>query len=415
MSPKTEKIALPEAKRANDYLIRAIHAYRSKIGLSQDDLGSRLNWSQGKVSKKLSEKNASAETLPTNKILTFSEACLCCSAMDSNLGDVLTEYSQQTAQNPAIYSKAGFHEDITINNTEIIPVHHEIIPQRYQSFPAYIFDSNDSLVNNISDPMFRYWFGQYHCYFYSTLSSEDTCFHGLLDILPSSNTGCCNVTFKFAYDKKEDHYKEYYGQLILSKKTDGAYCTLINHDDQGEITFLVMMNPTIKNTRICCVLAFVLTISGGKDTNRPCVERMIISREKLEGKNFELAKSHLLLNDKYIRISEDDFIKFLSRADIPEAFKKRFATYESPFDALADYTCKIAIIPETWVKSLPGFSEQQQQAIIDLMRLFSIAPRNNKIKQIPAEKDIFEMFKSAYSKDNLPTAIGNEEKRTEEK
>lgn len=187
--------------------------------------------------------------------------------------------------------------------------------------------------------------------------------------------------------------------MVLSKKQNGgAYCTLINHDDQGEITYLVMANPAINNSQVCCVVAFVATISAGKDTKRPCVERMIISREPLDGKEFEMAKAHLLLNDKRIRITEDNFIKMLECEDLPASFKKKFASYEHPFDApfFADYLPKMANIPESWVKSLDGYSDRDKQKIIDLIRLYSEAPKYNKIRSKTSETDIYKLFEQKY-------------------
>ena len=248
--------------------------------------------------------------------------------------------------------------------------------------------------------MFKPWFGKYYCYFYSTMSDETDCFEGELDIPEAPGSGCCYVRFGFVYNQTENLRKEYYGQLVLSKKQNGgAYCTLINHDDQGEITYLVMANPAVNNSQVCCVVAFVATISAGKDTKRPCVERMIISREPLDGNGFEMAKAHLLLNDKHIRITEENFCRLLEHKDLPVSFKKRFVAYkEHPFDApfLADYIPKTANIPETWVKSLAGYSDREHQMIIDLIRIFSEAPKYNKIRQKTSETDIYKLFSHKY-------------------
>lgn len=284
------------------------------------------------------------------------------------------------------------------------------IPEQCQNipntvYPSCLFTESANLANNINDPIFLPWFGTYHCYFYSTLSAEDACFHGVLNIPRTSTNGCCHVRFDFTYDEKANLHKKYYGQLVLSKKQNGgAYCTLVNHDDQGEITYLVMANPAVKNSSVCCVLAFVATISGGKDTNHPCIERMIISREPLSGRDFERSKAHLLLNDKYIRITEECFRALLKVEDLPELFKRRFENIENPFDApfLAEYLPRMAVIPESWVKSLPGYSEQEHQKIIDFMRLYSLAPKYNKIKQKAAENDIYEMFNKVFEKWSLP-------------
>lgn len=106
----------------------------------------------------------------------------------------------------------------------------------------------------------------------------------------------------------------------------------------------------------------------------------------------------MLLNDKYIRITEDSFRVLLDSEEIPTSFKQRFNEYINPFDApfLAEYLPKMAVIPESWVKSLAGYSEIEQQGIIDLMRLYSEAPKYNKIRQKTAENDIFMLFREKY-------------------
>ena len=390
-----KRCATVEEIEENLYLTDAIKAYQKKKHITQTQLGENLRpkkRSQPYISRRLSppEKPLSCD------LLSFCEARLYCEAMGTSLANVLQEYDLEIA------GKASNNQRVSA----IIPEDDEFIQDTIpQEFHTDIFSPDDNLTNNIHDPMFKCWFGTYHCYFFSTLSTENRCFHGIMTIPEKSDNGCCNVGFDFVYDETTKRHKKYYGQLILSKKTDGAYCTLINSNDQGEISYLLMSNPSIKNKPICCVLALVLTISGGKDTHHPCAERMILSREELGGKNFELAKAHLLLNDKYIRIMEDDFKLFLENEGIPDSFKKLFQKCEHPFDnyKLSEYACRMATIPEAWIKSLPGYTEQEHQMLIDLMRLYSISPKFNKIRQKTAENDIFEMFKDLFSKWNLST------------
>lgn len=394
---------IQEIKDTSLYLIRAINSYRSRKPhkFTHEAIGTNMSKaiSQGTVSKMLSESN-----IPdlANKYgnLSVTEAKKICAAMGTTLGNVLLEYEQHVAQNSRDYDIKQNQEYSAIEKFTNIPEQCKNIPgQETTIYPACLFSENDSLTNDISDPMFAPWFGKYYCYFFSTLSSEDICFEGELEIPRKPSNGCCHVKFSFVYDRKNDLWKEYYGQLVLSKKPNGgAYCTLVNHDDQGEITYLVMANPTVNNSRVCCVVAFVATISAGKDTKHPCIERMIISRVPLDGREFNKAKAHLLLNDKYIRITEDSFRVLLDSEEIPTSFKQRFNEYINPFDApfLAEYLPKMAVIPESWVKSLAGYSEIEQQGIIDLMRLYSEAPKYNKIRQKTAENDIFMLFREKY-------------------
>ena len=119
---------------------------------------------------------------------------------------------------------------------------------------------------------------------------------------------------------------------------------------------------------------------------------MIISRKPLSESELEIAKAHLLLNDKYIRISEDEFCAMLKSQSTPLKFREKFNRFCNPFDdpILSEYSTKIAIIPESWIKSLPGYTEEEQRTIIDLMRLHSLAPKYNKINQKASENDIYE-------------------------
>lgn len=395
-----------EIKETSRFLIRAINFYREKHRITHSKIADQMSISQGTVSKILSEKNIDQKD---NKYgnLSVSEARKICKAMGATLGVVLSEYEQQFAQYSTDYAKKIAQEyPLTKWDGSILEQCGNISGQESTIYPACLFSENDSLTNDISNPMFRPWFGKYHCYFFSTLSSENDCFEGELDIPKGSGNGCCHVRFGFVYNREESLRKEYYGQLVLSKKQNGgAYCTLINNDDQGEITYLVMANPAVNNSRVCCVVAFVATISAGKDTKHPCVERMIISRAPLDGKEFEMAKAHLLFNDKHIRIKEDDFRKLLDCEDIPESFKQRFRDYKkNPFDApiLAEYLPRMAEIPESWVKSLTGYSEWEQQGIIDRMRLYSEASKYNKIKQKTAENDIYQLFRSRFESRSRP-------------
>lgn len=400
--------ATEEECAENRYLINAIKEFQRKHKIVQKDIGKRLGHGQSWFSKYLTKLTSVKAGMPVADLLTIAEACKICKAMGSSLGEVLYEYEHKIAQKIPDYAETKKEEYFGDTNDRNIPVYEKNIPT-YDNIPGkpslmdlpMRFPTNANLTSDIHDPVFQSWTGIYHCYFYSTLSTEDRCFRGILNIPEESQNGLCNVSFRFTYDEKRKRSKEYYGYLVLSKNPSGpcgAYCTLFNHDDLGEITYLVMTNSGLRTKRVCCALALVTTISGGKNTNHPCVERMIISREELEGERFELAKAHLLLNDKYIRMTEDDFIKMLKCKNIPNSFRMRFQDAEHPFENyyIAEYVQKIAIIPESWVKSLPGYTERQKQEIIDQMRLYSVAPRINKINQKAAENDIHEMFQKEY-------------------
>lgn len=394
---------IPDLQATSLYRKQAIKAYINKHRIRQKPLASSLNFSQSTLSKKLNPSYV--ENIANSYwYLSLSEAKKICEAMDTTLGNVLQEYDAQDRQNSSKYSDDELHSDFGQYLSENIPNQCRDIPNSsYPVYPACLFPDDANLVNNKENPLFRPWFGTFHCYFYSTLSKENHCFHGILEIPEMPQEGCCNVNFHFTYDLNQHLVKRYYGQLVLSKnQRGGAYCTLVNHNDQGEITYLVMANPAIKNSSVFCVLAFVSTISAGKGTNHPCVERMIISREPIKDSALEMAKVHLLLNDKNIRITEEAFRTMLRTEALPEAFKQRFSDCEHIFDMppLSEYLLRIAEIPESWVKALPKCTEREQQLIIDCMRRYSIAPKYNKIKEKTAENDIYEMIQDQIASQN---------------
>lgn len=398
------EVLLKEVTDVSVCWIKAIRSYMSAHRITQRYIAKKLKWSQATVSKKMNENNM-GKLSETYWYLSFRDANSICQAMDSTLGAVLHEYNQRNEHNFRDYSSNKFQEFSDQLLLENIPRQCRDIPsEEHTVYPCCLFSEGANLVNMKVDPMFSQWFGTFHCYFYSTLSDEDTCFHGILEIPKFPIEGCCNVNFSFEFGVKKSQRKEYYGQLVLSRKPNGgAYVTLVNHDDLGEITFLLMANPIVNQGSVCCAVALVATISGGKDTKHPCAERMIISRVELSGARFEMIKAHLLLNDKYIRISEKAFLDMLDDPSTPPEFKQNFKT-ECPFNEkpLSTYLTKTAVIPENWVKSLTNFTVEDRQLIIDLLRLYSSAPKYNKIKQKTAEYDIFNLFREEFEPWTLP-------------
>ena len=408
-SAKLGEILYGEVTDTSIYWINAINEYMHRHNITQEQLADRLHLVQSTLSKKLNAKNV-GNTLKTYWYLPYQDATKICKAMDSTLGAVTYEYDQRNRQiMPSPNNEEYFKQSGDVN----IPVQCETIPSGERTvYPSCLFMNDASLVNNKADPMFTPWFGTFHCYFFSTISTENRCFHGILEIPESPREGCCNVKFSFEYGRKKSQVKDYYGQLVLSRKPNsGAYCTLVNHDDLGEITYLLMANPVVNSGCVCCVVALVSTISGGKGTKHPCAERMIISRVELDGVRFELVKAHLQLNDKNIYITEQAFMEMLDDDRIPQEFKQRYGVHagEQPFDKLplSSYLTRTAAIPESWIKSLINFSEEEQQKIIDLFRLYSSAPKYNKIKQKTVEFDIFNLFREEYEPWTLPQDLDN--------
>ena len=387
-----------EELAADLYLKKALENYREKHHITQTEAGKIIGKSQGEYSKILSTRNREGK----KSKMTFALARKIAKGMNSTIAQILCEYDLDISNNiPETYSESDFQGNNISENDNLFP-----------SIPR----GKKYLLTNIDAPEFSIWYGTYHCYFYSTLSSETQCFDGVLEIPEESENGYCNVKFSFVFDKHTGERKEYIGFLVISSRSKGVYCVLADDNEEGEMTFLVMSKPELKNTVVCCVVAMVVTISGGKDRRHPCVERMLISREELNGPSFELAKTHLHLNDKFIRITESSFTDFLRSPGLPEKFKERFKGDEKhPFQnqSLSEYVNQVATIPTSWVKSMTNLSEREQQYTIDLMRQYSIAPKLNKINQRVSENDIFELYKDVYKKRPVKTDQSDEKENSD--
>lgn len=368
-----------EARDDHNHLVLAIKQYMRKSKISQSSLGQKLKCSQSTISRWLQELSDDATV---DQALSYSQACALCRTMGTTLSQVLNQYSDVIAEKK--YSSGKNPEYFCIPSNTI------------EDFYA----DNTTLTNNIHDPMFTCWFGSFHCYFYSTISNEDICFHGILNIPATSDDGCCHVAFEFTYNEEKNLKKTYNGYLFLSKVHAGAYCILYNCDELGEMTFLTMARSSTPSKYVCCTVALVQTISGGMNTKHPCTERMILSRTALEGPSFEKAKVHLLLNSKFIYIEKEKLQCFIDDPDLPESFRNNYLNNKDASSSLSftGHYHEIIILPEAWFKCLSSCTESEQRDLNLILRKYSLSPKTSKVKDIAIENDIFRLYQQELDK-----------------
>lgn len=231
--PTQDRLATKEELEANRYLVNAIDTYRKNHGVTQKQLKERLSLtqkSQAHISRRLSMRHETDDPMFLSELMTFYEAMSYCSAMETSLDNVLKEYNRTLARKMPNYQ--GDTQDIPKGSDPIpkpgdpILEYGEFIPEDIPPvFPSRIFKPSDSLTNSIEDPLFQCWFGVFHCYFYSTLSDENRCFHGIMTIPEESNNGCCNVDFDFTYDitpVKKDRKRKDDGRSWRHREADAV-------------------------------------------------------------------------------------------------------------------------------------------------------------------------------------------------
>ena len=167
-SAKLGEILYGEVTDTSIYWINAINEYMHRHNITQKQLADRLHLVQSTLSKKLNAKNV-GNTLKTYWYLPYQDATEICKAMDSTLGAVTYEYDQRNRQiMPSPNNEEYFKQSGDVN----IPVQCETIPSGGRTvYPSCLFMNDASLVNNKADPMFTPWFGTFHCYFFSTIST----------------------------------------------------------------------------------------------------------------------------------------------------------------------------------------------------------------------------------------------------
>lgn len=216
-------------------------------------------------------------------------------------------------------------------------------------------ESNDNLIVDSKDPIFRKWLNKsFYCYFSSTnpkeskdekkkkagvdllsneysdlfeIFSDDHIYSGILTFKAKENpsdssVSQCIATVKFMVDPKKNYVKEYSGPVIISDSGD-KHALFVQLYYNDEITFMILNIPQDPPE---CLIASILTLSSRNETSPrlPCVERMIMSEKKLlpDSLTYNYMRSHLRMHDSFIRIDTkgyDFLIQDLNKLDSNDA------------------------------------------------------------------------------------------------
>ena len=186
-----------------------------------------------------------------------------------------------------------------------------------------ITDTVSSLIYRGDNRAFHGYFGTYHCYFYSTISSEDVILHGLLNLEKSQTGSRCLANLILETGKNDQRgnpiQKKYHGEMVISMSMNTAYCTLTS-EEIGEICYFLFHYDQINYEDLVCRLALVATASAGGN-RLPTVPRMLISRKKIHNIAEHYLAGQLLLNHSDILLSEENMAQLLTDPELPDYYR----------------------------------------------------------------------------------------------
>lgn len=348
------------SKRVVERLIKAMEAK----GMSQADVLKECAKNQYYISQSTLSK-----VLQGSVTLSLVNAVQLCKALHVNLAGTLS-----------------LEEDVIFDN------------------PAITNDTPHRLIYRPSteNSVFRAYLGEYHCYFFSTISSEEKILHGKLTFekSPSGDSCVARMCLKTGKtDRKgEAIEKKYVGHLVISTSMNTAYCTLTSKDI-GEICYFIFHYNQINYEDLVCKLALAITASAG--SNRlPTAHRMLISREDVGDVLDKYLSGHLKLNGVEILIDPQNLDNLNNDPELPSFFKDNLERYFLKPD------CQYLRVQELSIRASMASADDKMKCI-SLLRKYSSAPKYTKIGS-KADEYVHQIIKS-YLEDasrSVPTETG---------
>lgn len=259
---------------------------------------------------------------------------------------------------------------LDISIYEVLP---EVIDEKVLIRKEKIEKENENIL---FEEAYRGYMGEYHVYFFPTISNKDELLHGKLKIsFPNAEENVPNARLiLYTGDKKNidgkivEVTKEYEGEFRISLPMQSGYCILKN-TKMGEQCFFIFHHWHIFSNDLLCRVAVVATTSAGSN-RRPTLHRLYISRTELTEENKKYIRGQLRLNGAEILISKKEYNKFKSSENIPTEFLRVF-----------EKEAKIEEYYNVTEAKLSGdnMSEKEFAQIISVLRDYSVAPKYNKV------------------------------------
>ena len=176
---------------------------------------------------------------------------------------------------------------------------------------------NDNFDRDINSARYAQYPGKYVVYFYPTRTNEpENLIEASLDI--SDKNGFFS-TLKIPVPNRAS--KIYTGHLVLSKKTNTAFLSMIG--EHGEIIEFIFNDPNTIQDKIRFCVAALISVSSGDLKRMPTLSRAIICENAVNDEGRRFLTANLRLNSKYINIEcnklQTVLNRFLQKEEIVDA------------------------------------------------------------------------------------------------
>lgn len=288
--------ALPKElnQKYEDAIRRNLDALMRSAGISQTQLvaeleGRGLSVGQGNLSQYLSGK----KHIPLSLIVHL------CDYFNMSLAELVDENfggaKQAGAQMPQLYS-----DDLLLQ-----------VP--------YL---GDAFVIDPSDPHFFGYLQTYYVYLFPSQAEEERIRTGTLKLM--ANGSVCEAVLEIDTNKLTDGkpiIKVYRGRCIISTTMRAVYILLTA--EKGELSVLNFRYFNLMQLPLDCRIACTLINSTGEE-HPPTVQRMFLSRTKIDEEHLPLLLPHLYLNSGTIRIRKEHL----------DALREESELFRDPVDAI---------------------------------------------------------------------------------
>lgn len=396
-----------------------VKLYCKNTSLTMGDIGEKLHYSSGVLTKKLNTKNKQHHALTATDIENI------CSVLNTPLSSILFLYEKREIlekyKSKYNFDKLtnlishNFEEILDLSCCSTVSKHQELSnPAKNLSLYGISSDSENTDLTPFDGKWYFYFPSSDSTIVYNRkkelmkdackvpddlelkelydLYSEDHIFSGTVNIEKKNNRHF--IRLKYLTNPVSLTVLQYDGTANFTPNRHAIFATLTNEKD-GDIMYLIADTLSVeKNSKY--IMASVLFLSKNKNEfhRRPCSSRMILSRNiiSLGAPIYNVMIANLMMNDNVIRIDDQGY----------EELKKHQEQYASPAlnlflekypsielmknesNFINVHNC--AYINEPIIKSLKGVNPKDALYLEALLRLHSIAPWYSKTKSSKANE-----------------------------
>lgn len=268
---------------------------------------------------------------------------------------------------------------------------YEVLPDVYENEES-TEDLHNSKEKKDIQRIYNGYSGDYHVYFFPTISNKNKLLYGELKIGDVTDRGICEASLKLHTDeakkirgKDEEILKLYRGEFVISVPMQSGYC-LLKNEQSDEQCFFIFHHFFIFNNELKCRVAAAVTTSAGSN-RRPTIHRIYLCRDKLSEKGEKFIRGQLRLNESEIIIAKKRYEKFLEDENIPIEFSKVFEK-EAKLDTY--YTVAESNLTNEEME------KHEFARIISLLRDYSVAPKYNKVS-MKTDEFVFDNYENSTS------------------